>query len=186
MEDKRITELLWRRKESAISAMARKYGKRLLATAWNILGSQQDAEETENDTYYAVWNAVPPARPDPLSGYVYRTGRNLALDKLRYLSAAKRDRQYEMCLDELMDSIPGPVLEETVEARELGRLITHFLSGLTSMQRVMFLRRYYFGDAVRMIAQDLEITPNACSVRLSRIRDELRNYLEREGYCYEK
>ena len=54
MEDRRIVQLLWARAESAIDAMQRKYGPRLLATAKNILDSLQDAEETVSDTYLAA------------------------------------------------------------------------------------------------------------------------------------
>lgn len=41
MEDRRIVQLFWARAESAIDAMQRKYGPRLLATAKNILDSLQ-------------------------------------------------------------------------------------------------------------------------------------------------
>ena len=87
MDDKRIFQLLWQRAEQAIGAMTRQYGARLYRTAMNILGRHEDAEETVSDTYLAVWNAIPPEKPDPLSGYIYKTGRNLALKRLRHDAA---------------------------------------------------------------------------------------------------
>ena len=112
MEDRKILLLLWNRAERAIEAMAEKYGRRLHHTAWNILGLHEEAEETVNDTYLAVWNAVPPVQPDPLEGYVYRTGRNIALDRLRFLTAEKRCSRYDASLDELEACIPTRWLEE--------------------------------------------------------------------------
>ena len=185
MDDKKILKLLLERAESAIDALAGRYGKRLMSIARNILGVHQDAEEAVNDTYLAVWNTVPPKTPDPLSGYVYKTGRNISLDKLKYNTAEKRDGRYDISIDELANCIPGPALEETVEARELGLAINRFLGTVNADNRALFLRRYWFGDSVQEIAKDLGLKENAASVRLGRIRMQLREHLIKEGYVDE-
>ncbi len=182
MEDRKILQLLLARVEDAIAVMAKKFGQRLLATARHILGNHQDAEESVNDTYLAVWNAVPPKEPDPLSGFVYKTGRNLALKKLRSNTAQKRNGTYDLSIDELASCIPGPALEETVEARELGRMIDAFLDTLSKENRAIFLRRYWFGDSPKEIAASLFLTVNTVNVRLSRMRNRLKDYLIKEGY----
>mgnify|MGYP003317912495 CR=1 FL=1 len=91
MEDNQIIELYWQRSESAITETSNKYSRLLVSIALNILGNRLDAEECTNDTYLALWNAIPPVSPDPLAPYVYRTGRNMALKRLGYLSAEKRN-----------------------------------------------------------------------------------------------
>lgn len=83
MDDKSILQLLFDRTEAVFEALAQRFGHRLTQTARNILDSNEDAEECVNDTYLAIWNAIPPAKPDPLAPYVYRTGKNIALDRLR-------------------------------------------------------------------------------------------------------
>lgn len=183
MEDSGIIQLLFDRAESAITELSAKFGRRLRVMAINILGSIRDAEENVNDTYLAVWNAVPPKQPDPLAGFVYKTGRNLALKQLRANTAKKRNGTYDLSLEELAGCIPGPALEETVEARELGLAIDSFLAGISPENRALFLRRYWFGDSVREIARTFGMKENAVSVRLSRIRGQLRDYLIKEGYC---
>ena len=185
MEDQKIIKLLWSRTESAVEALAKKYGKRLLTIALNILGIYQDAEESVNDTYLAVWNTVPPKKPDPLAGYVYTTGRNISLNRLKYNTAGKRDSRYDASIDELANCIPTPALEETVEARELGEAINRFLGTINADNRALFLRRYWFGDDLKEIAKDPNPKPNAASVRLGRIRMQLREFLIKEGYVYE-
>lgn len=182
MEDRRIVQLLLVRAERAIEAMQRKYGPRLLATARNILGSHQDAEETVSDTYLAVWNTVPPKKPDPLAGFVYKIGRNLALKRLREGTAQKRDSRYDLSLEELESCIPGPSLEDTLEARELGRMIDSFLSTVSRENRNIFLRRYWFGDSVRDIARSFGLRESTVNTRLSRLRGQLRDYLIKEGH----
>ena len=182
MEDRRIVQLLWARAESAIDAMQRKYGPRLLSTAKNILDSLQDAEETVSDTYLAVWDAVPPRKPEPLAGFVYKIGRNLALKRLRDGTARKRDSRYDLSLEELESCIPGPALEDALEARELGRMIDAFLSNVSRENRNIFLRRYWFGDSVRDIAHSFRLRESTVNTRLSRLRGQLRDYLIKEGY----
>jgi RNA polymerase sigma-70 factor (ECF subfamily) len=182
MDDQTIIRLLWERTEQALSLLARRFGPRLMLTARNILGNHQDAEETVNDTYLAVWNTIPPQQPNPLAAFVYKIGRNLALKRYRANTALKRRSCFDLSLDELAGCIPGPCLEDTFEARELGRLIDAFLGTVSPDNRNLFLRRYWFGDSVTKIAAAFGMTPNAVSIRLNRIRGQLKNYLNEEGY----
>ncbi len=175
MEDHQIMALLWHRAENAISVLAEKFGRRLHGLAMNFLKNSQDAEECVNDTYLAVWNAIPPAQPEHLSAYVYRTARNIALNKLR----SKQKSAAELSLDELAGCIPAPCLED---GRALGQAIDRWLSTQNAANRAIFLRRYWFGDSVKTIAQDLKMTESAVSVRLSRMRNHLKAYLIKEGY----
>lgn len=177
----KITQLLWHRSETALSELAREFGQRLYQTAMNILGIREDAEESVNDTYLALWNAIPPKKPEPLAPFVYRTGRNIALNHLRHRSAQKRSG-YEVSLDELAGCIAGPDLWEMLDARALGRAIDTFLDTLTTENRVIFLRRYWFGDSVKSIAASFAMTESAVSVRLSRTREKLKIYLTEEGF----
>ncbi len=182
MEDQKIVALLFERAEQALAALSEAFGKRLFATAKNILGDDRDAEEAVNDTYLAVWNTIPPARPDPLAGYVLRIGKNIALKALRRRTALKRRGDYELSLDELCDILPGSTLEQTLDARLLGQAIDKFLSSLPAQQRRLFLRRYWFGDSVRQLSEEYRLPQNTVSVRLHRIRQHLRDHLNKEGF----
>ena len=182
MEDRHILKLLLSRAERAIEALAEAYGKRLFGIARNILGSTRDAEECVNDTYLALWNAIPPEEPDPLCAYAYRVGRNIALKRLRSNTAAIRCADYDLSLDELAQCIPDTAMEETLTARELGRAIDAFLTKQSRDSRILFLRRYWFGDSIKDIAQALGMKEGAVSTRLSRTRSALNLYLIKEGY----
>lgn len=186
MDDRKILKLLLTRAEEAIEAMARKFGGRLLSTARHILGNPQSAEETVNDTYLAVWNAVPPREPDPLSGFVYSTGRNLALKRLRHDSARCRDGSYDLSLEELEGCIAGTSLEDEFDARLLGQAIDRYLTSLPKLSRILFLRRYWFGDSVRELARHFGLSENALRTRLYRVRTGLRAYLIKEGLIDER
>ena len=66
MEDREIVMLFLSRSETAIEKTQDKYSSYLFAVADNILSSPEDSHEIVNDTYIALWNAIPPERPDSL------------------------------------------------------------------------------------------------------------------------
>lgn len=182
MEDQKIIELFFARSEMAIQALAAKYEKLLYKISFHILQDSEDVAECLNDTYLGVWNAIPPAKPNPLSAFVCKITRNLSLKKYRANTAAKRDASMDVSLEELEPCIPTPSAEEEWSAQELGRAINRFLHTLDKENRVLFVRRYWFADSVGDIAKDLRISENLASVRLKRVRKQLKKYLEQEGY----
>ena len=107
------------------------------------------------------------------------------MKRLRHNTAQKRNNHYDLSLEELSGCIAGGNLDEALSARELGQSIDRFLDTLPRDSRIMFLRRYWFGDTVGQIATVLGYSENAVSVRLNRCRNKLRTYLEQEGYFHE-
>ena len=187
MEDKQIIKLFFARAEEAIQALKVRFGNTLYKIAMNILGNHHDAEETTNDTYLAIWNAIPPKEPEPLAPYVYRTGRNIALKRLEYLSAEKRNSRYDLSLDELGACLPDDNNdpEQALIVQEIADSINEFLEKDTTLNRYIFIRRYWYGDAVEDISKEVNIKSGAVSVRLNRIRTKLKEHLIKEGYYYE-
>lgn len=181
MGENEILAQLRTRSETAIDALRQAYGDRLYGIAYNILGNHRDAEEVVSDTYLAVWNRIPPETPESLAGFVYKIGKHLALKKRRYLEAQKRGDGYDLCLEELADSLSGDTLETRIDARELGRALNRFLKTLNEENRNLFLRRYWFGDSIKDLAKAQGLSENTLSVRLSRLRDRLRKHLNEEG-----
>ena len=73
-------------------------------------------------------------------------------------------------------------VENQIELRELKWIIAKFIENLPKEKRILFLRRYWFLQSVKEIAQDYETTPKNMSVKLLRIRKELKEYLKEEGF----
>ena len=87
-----------------------------------------------------------------------------------------------MLLGELEDCVPAPRgTERALEDREIADLISAFLRRLTKENRVIFLRRYWYGQTVVEIASDLNCGAGKVKSSLFRTRNALRNYLEQEG-----
>ncbi len=181
MQDSKILDLLWNREESALDALETKYGKLLYRIAYNILGRNEDAQECVNDTILALWNAIPPQRPEPLCPYVCRTGRYITLNRLRSDRAQKRGEGYDLSVEELSGCIPGPSLESALSARALAQAIDDFLDTQRRENRVLFVRRYWFGDSVQEAAKVVGLSPKTAAVRLYRLREKLKEYLIKEA-----
>lgn len=77
--DENIIELFFARSEQGIRELDTKYGKDCHNLSYHIVGSRQDAEECVNDAYLGAWNAIPPARPNPLLTYICKIVRNISL-----------------------------------------------------------------------------------------------------------
>ena len=58
MQDLGIIDLFFARDEQAIKETDAKYGKLCHRVAYNVLHSNEDAEECVNDAYMGVWNAI--------------------------------------------------------------------------------------------------------------------------------
>lgn len=79
MEDEKIIELFFNRSEQAIQELDMKYGKICHELSYNIVNDRQDAGECVNDAYLGMWNAIPPAMPNPLLAYLCKIVRNISL-----------------------------------------------------------------------------------------------------------
>ena len=78
MEEKDIIGLLMNRKEEAIEELGAKYGKLCGQLAFRVLNNEQDVQECVNDTYFAVWENIPPDCPSHLTAYVCKIAVSLS------------------------------------------------------------------------------------------------------------
>lgn len=91
MNDEQLLDLFFARDEEAICQTDLVYGRRLRALATGILRSDRDAEESVNDTYFKTWNAIPPQRPSFFYAFLAKICRHLALDRVDWNNASKRN-----------------------------------------------------------------------------------------------
>ncbi len=184
LEDKDIVNLYWDRNERAISETSAKYGHYCTNIAMNILNNRQDAEECVNDTYVNSWNTMPPHRPVRLSAFLGKIVRNLSFNKYRHEHRLKRGG-YEMSiiLDELNEIVSDREnIEDNVIGGELVKAINKFIRTLSDEKRYIFIRRYWYSDSIKTIADKCGHSENSVSVELSRIRKKLSDHLKKGGY----
>lgn len=183
MEDTNIIELYWSRDEAAITQTDAAYGRKLHTLSDNILHSYEDAQECVNDTYLKTWNTIPPSRPRYFFAYLAAICRHLSLNKLDWKAAAKRKGEVVTLTEEMAQCIPDASWERARSGKELGQLLNTFLGQLPKESRLIFLRRYWYLDTVAQIARRYGITESKVKMQLSRTREKLRLFLQKEGIC---
>ena len=87
-----------------------------------------------------------------------------------------------MVLDELQECVPASdSTEQAVEGKLLVEVLNRFLQELPIEKRMMFLRRYWYMSSIQEIAKDYEISEGKVKMSLLRIRNKLKQTLEKEG-----
>jgi len=182
MTDTQIIDLYWSRDESAIMQSDVKYGAYCRKIAMNILSNFEDTEECVNDTWLNSWESIPPQKPESLSAYFGRIIRNLSISRFRTNRAKKRYDGITILLSELDDCVPSNnQTEKVIEGKILTEIIERWLTQLSKDDRVLFMRRYWFGDTIKTLANECGQTENHMAQKMFRLRNNLKLVLEQEG-----
>lgn len=184
MEDEKIIDLYIARNEEAIRYTSEKYGSKLSHISLRITEDAQTAEECANDTYLEAWNRIPPNEPRTyFFPFLSRIIRNLSINRCMEKKRLKRNAYIAELTAEMEQCIPNPDdVESQMEGEELGRVISAFLRRLPGEKRLMFMQRYYYLDSVSSIAKRFGFSESKVKTSLFRIRNDLREYLIKEGY----
>lgn len=181
MDDTSILQLYWDRDEAAIRETDAVYGGKLNALSFRILTSREDAQECVNDTYLQTWEAIPPQRPNFFYAFLSKICRYVSFGRLDWNNAAKRKAELVSLTAELESCIPDNRMQETLEARELGRILSRFVTTLPRDSQLIFLRRYWHLDTTEEIARRYGFSQSKVKTSLHRSRSKLYAYLQNEG-----
>ena len=184
LSDEKIIELYWVRDEQAIEETDRKYRKYLYVVANNILSDSIDSEECLGDTYLKTWNAIPPTRPRILQAFLTTVLRRCAIN--RYHKRARKGvipSEMTVALSEIENCLADEDnVDETIEAKRLGEVISDFVRSLDRRKRYIFMSRYYLAEPIDKIASELMVSRSTVNKDIAYIRDALKEKLISEGY----
>lgn len=184
MEDREIIRLYFERSEDAIPETERKYGAYCLSVAKNILGNEEDAKECLNDVLLALWNSIPPQKPDSVSSYIGKTTRNISLNLFRKNTAEKRGgTETAAVLDEISEFVSGTENpEKETEEKELIAAINSFLAEIPKEKRKIFVARYWFFESTEEISAKTGKNKFYIHNTLARTRAKLLKHLKERGF----
>ena len=182
--EREIIALYRSRDENAIRMTAEALGGYCYTVAYNVLNSREDAEECVNDTYLAVWNAIPPANPASLKSFVSSITRRLALNRYKEQNRDKRGGgQVPLALEELAEVVSDTEdIPADYARKELLESVTRFLRGCSPRDRGLFLDRYIRLEPTVTLAKRYGVKEAQVLLILSRTRKKLKAQLEKEGY----
>ena len=182
MDDNVIIELLFDRAENALEEVSRKYARLYQSIIRDILGNDCDVEECENDLLAAVWNAIPPNRPNNLAAFIGKLAKRIGINKLRYNTRQKRNIGNTVMLSELEDCLPTEMIGASETNAEIVRTVLNsFIKSLDPETEILFVRRYIYLESVTELSKRFELDENRISVKLYRARKKLKKLLEKEG-----
>lgn len=179
MTDNEITALLESRSEKGLSELQKKFTRLIMKITRGLLSSQTDAEECANDTLLAVWNAIPPDKPDNLAAYVAKIARCKTINRLRYNKSPIRNSELLTELDECIPS--NSSVEQQAELNELSEALNEWLRSLPEKQQRLFTLRYFFNYGVKEAAKACGMSTTAATTALMRLREGLRKHLSERG-----
>ncbi len=181
MDDNELIDLYFKRDENAIKDTERLYGSQLRALAYRLLADKGDTEECLNETYFKVWNAVPPHRPLSLYAFCAAVCRRTAMDMLDRKTAQQRSAIIVELTAEMEQCIPDDTDTGSEDDERLERLMNDFLGTLDDEKRSAFILRYWYGESAASIAEKYGYTETKIRSMLFRIRKQLKKYLKGKG-----
>ena len=183
MDDYRIIELLFERAEHALDEVSRKYSRLYKGIIREVLGDECDVEECGNDVLLALWNTIPPNRPNSLPAYICTIARRIGINRFKFNTRQKRNTGYMVMLSELEDCLPAnePIADSDEQDARIHTVLSDFIRSLDPESEILFVRRYLYLESVTDLAKRFELDENRISVKLYRARKKLKKVLEKEG-----
>lgn len=181
LDDSQIIDLYINRSEDAISQTALKYDRYCHTIAYNILYSNEEADECVNDTYLRAWKAIPPHMPEFLSTFLGKITRNIALNIYAKKKTAKRGTgQVELALSELQECIDMKTdIEGEFDRKVLTEAVNEFLAKQTEEKCRIFVQRYWYLMSSKEISHEAGIKEGQIRSILFRMRADIKEHLKK-------
>lgn len=182
MDDGKIIDLLFERAENALEEVARKYSRLYGGILGEVLDDNGDREECANEVLLAVWDSIPPNRPESFPAYLCKIARRIGINRLKYNTRQKRNTSHIASLSELSECIPDrmSLLFADEKSEGIRAVLSEFVRGLDPETRVLFVRRYVYLETAASLAERFAMSENHVSVKLFRARKKLKKRLEKE------
>ena len=177
MTDLQTIDLFFKRDSDGIAEISRRYGRRLMRIAEGFL-PKEDAEECVNDLYLALWNHIPPDKPEHLFSYMTVILKNKARERWSALRTSKRSAELVELSDALSECIPDPSKNTEEEAILLvSDSLNTFLKNQPPIRREMFILRYWYGKSIKEIARHCGRSQGTVEKTLYRMKTSFKKFL---------
>lgn len=182
--DEEIVELLAARDQRSIELVVLHYEKLIRYIAVTILHNRESSvEECINDVYLKIWThgAEYDYKKASFKTYLKAITRNTALNylrKMKRLEELEGMDESDTLQSEYVDYSQN--LEQKVIYQEEVQALNRILRALRRKDKEMVLRRFYYLQSTKQIAEAMGMTENAVDSRISRLRKKIRKHYEKE------
>ncbi len=179
MKEKEIIDLILSKDEKGMSELLTHYGPLMRYIIAPILSGSQDREDCLSEVAMQVWEKVSKYDPERGSWNAWLTAvtRNYAL-------SFKRNNAVHNTGEEISQTIASadPSPEEQIITKQRQEALSRALLKLSTNDRNIFYRKYYYMQSTAQIALEMSMTERAVEGKLYRIKKKLRKMLGGEGY----
>lgn len=182
MTDEEILALIQNGDEKGLVFLAEKYEKLLIYIAAGILGSRvRDVEECVNDTYLKFWRnaSIYDITKASMATYLTVIVRNTAINRLRDLKRHEDKAHNEDFIDiaaAYADAAQN--IENQIESKEKAEHLNRIIASLPDKDRELVLRKYFYVQSSKLIAEAMNMTVTAVDSRLSRLRVKMKKQFD--------
>ena len=174
-----LLELLRASPQEGLREIIRLYGGTVKALCTNVLSgfSEADIEEATADCFVAFWQSLNRITVKvSLKSYLLGVARNCALDKMKKLIKHKQSITYEE-LELGIELDMSDMVSQNINTQ----IVQETLSSMPSLEREIFLRRYYRYEKIKSIASQMNLEAKQVENKLYRYKAKLRKALMERG-----
>lgn len=183
MTDEEILTLILNNEEKGLSFLAEKYEKLLIYIAAGILGNRiRDVEECVNDTYLKFWKnaGTYDMKKASMAAYLKVIVRNTAINRLRDIRRHEEKAHREDFTDIAATYADiGQNIENKIENKEKAEYLSKVIASLQDKDRELVLRKYFYVQSSKIIAEAMNMTVTAVDSRLSRLRTKMKTQFDK-------
>lgn len=174
MKEQEIIDLLIQKNEIGLSELIKHYGPLMKYIITPILPNLQDREDCLSEISIRIWNKIDTydSARGSLGVWITTISQNTALNY-------KRKALHYHNKEEINGSIPSndPSPEDEVIRREKQAELNKALLQLSSKEKLLFYRKYYYLQSIAQIASETGMTERAVEGKLYRLKIKLRKIL---------
>lgn len=174
MDDREIVNFIRLRNQEGVKELLRSYGSLIRYVVSPVLTDEQDREDCVSEITMRIWEKIDlyDEEKGSFKGWITAVSRNSAINFNR---KSKNDSSIEEIEEHVASGEPTP--EEILILQERKAALLTAINELSSMDRELFYRKYYYLQLTEQIASELSMTVRAVEGRLYRIKKKLRREL---------
>jgi RNA polymerase sigma-70 factor (ECF subfamily) len=167
---------------AAFEQLIDSYQRKVLSTAWRLLGNQEDARDAAQEVFLRVYKYLGGFRTDQdFAGWLYRIIVNVCRDQMRKRGRPELFTSFEA--EQQLGSFEAVVSAEDVEAdlirSQQRAMIADALSTLSKKERAALVLRDLEGLTTEEVARVLGSSQTTVRSQISSARAKIKQYRDR-------
>lgn len=175
MLDEEIIGLIYSNNKRGIEELKNKYNDIILNMVKSILNDKKDIDRCLDMTYERINTLIPPYVPKYLRAFVLKCSREIAIDIYK-----EKNKNLINELDVDLDIAFS--IDDYLYVENLVKDINRFVNKLNLDDSIIFIRRYFFNEDIKTIADKFELKEKKINERLKKIMMIFKKFLEVNGY----